>query len=248
VYGALVAMAQKDIRSLLAYSSISHLGFCVLGLASISEMAVTGAVFQAVSHGLVTAALFLVFGVVIDREGSRDFESLGGLATKLPWVAFFLMVFSIASVALPLTSSFVGEFLIILGSWASFPQWTLLALLGVVLGAVYTLTAYLKTMFGTSRPSSEEGSRGDLRGTDVLVATALALSIFILGLFPQRVLSLIEGALHTQLDSRSVASAAQSFGSGSLDDTAPGEGGGLPVVAATDTTTKADLSLDSRSL
>jgi NADH-quinone oxidoreductase subunit M len=248
VYGALVAMAQKDIRSLLAYSSISHLGFCVLGLASLSEMAVTGAVFQALSHGLVTAALFLVFGVVIDREGARDFESLGGLAPKLPWVAFFLMVFSIASVALPLTSSFVGEFLIILGSWANFPQWTLLALLGVVLGAVYTLTAYLKTMFGTPRPSSEAGSRGDLRGTDVLVATALALSIFILGLFPQRVLTLIEGALQPHFDSRSVASASHSVGSASAGEASVGEGMDLPVVPATDSSTNDRLPLDSRSL
>ncbi len=247
VYGALVALAQKDIRSLLAYSSVSHLGFCVLGIASISEMAVTGAVFQALSHGLVTAALFLVFGAVIDREGVRDFESLGGLAPKLPWVAFFLMVFSIASIALPLTSSFVGEFLIIIGSWASFPQWTLLALFGVVLGAVYTLTAYLKIMFGAPRPSSETGSRGDLRGTDVVLASALALSIFVLGLFPQRVLSLIEGALQPTFESR-FASAAHAVEGISPNDNPVDQAGALPVVSAKDTANHDHLSLDSRSL
>jgi NADH-quinone oxidoreductase subunit M len=247
VYGALVAMAQKDIRSLLAYSSVSHLGFCVLGIASLSEVSVTGAVFQAVSHGLVTAALFLTFGAVIDREGVQDFESLGGLASKLPWVAFFLMVFSIASVALPLTSSFVGEFMIILGSWTVFPEWTAVALVGVVLGAVYTLTAYLKTMFGAARPRSDVSSRGDLRGTDVVLATALAVSIFLLGLFPQRVLTLIEGSVDVLLDSRTVE-VAHSSGSSAVDDTVFGEEPQRSVVPAVDTTTTEALSLDNRSL
>jgi NADH-quinone oxidoreductase subunit M len=241
-------MAQKDIRSLLAYSSISHLGFCVLGLASTSEIAVTGAVFQAVSHGLVTAALFLTFGAVIDREGVQDFESLGGLATKLPWLAFFLMVFSIASVALPLTSSFVGEFLIIIGSWAIFPEWTVVALLGVVLGAVYTLTAYLKTMFGAARPSSDTSSRGDLRGTDVVVATALALSIFFLGVFPQRVLALIEGAVSVQLDARTVDVAARSTEPAPVDDTVVDEESHRSVFPVANTVTANDLSLQNRSL
>jgi NADH-quinone oxidoreductase subunit M len=248
VYGGLVAMAQRDIRSLLAFSSISHLGFCVLGLASSSELAMTGAVFQAVSHGLVTTALFLTFGAVIDREGVGDFDSLGGLASRLPWVAFFLMVFSIASVALPLTSSFVGEFLIILGSWAAFPEWTLVAMLGVVLGAVYTLTAYLKTMFGEVRPSSEAGSRGDLGGSDVLVATALALSIFALGLFPQRLLTLIESSVSIQLQSGRELSARaadpSSEESEALDDTAPQ---GLAIPAGLEVSTEVEPSQD-RSL
>lgn len=198
VYGAMVAMVQREIRSLLAYSSISHLGFCVLGIAAATEMAVTGAVFQAVSHGLVTAALFLVFGSIMDREGASDFESFGGLAAKIPVSAFFLMVFSIAAVALPLTSSFVGEFLVILGAWAEFPQWTALALVGVVLGAVYTLTAYLKTMFGPARERSAV-SGSDLKGSDVFVLGALAALVLLLGIFPQGALSSISPAVQVQL-------------------------------------------------
>ncbi len=198
VYGAMVAMVQRDVRSLLAYSSVSHLGFCVLGVAAATEMAVTGAVFQAVSHGLVTAALFLVFGAIIDRQGASDFDSLGGLAAKVPVSAFFLMIFSIAAVALPLTSSFVGEFLVILGSWAEFPQWTAFALIGVVLGAVYTLTAYLKTMFGPARDSSATGTN-DLKGSDVLVLGALAALVLLLGVFPQGALSSISPAVQVQL-------------------------------------------------
>jgi NADH-quinone oxidoreductase subunit M len=194
VYGALVAMTQKDLRSLLAYSSISHLGFCVLGVAGVSNMAMTGAVFQAVSHGLITAALFLTVGAVIDRQGARDFDRLGGLARAIPVSAFFLMVSSIAAVALPLTSSFVGEFLILVGSWKLFPAWTSVALLGVVLGAVYTLTAYLKTMFGPMR-ESDAPTGGDVRGASVLVLAALAGAIVALGVAPGRLLDVISPAV-----------------------------------------------------
>jgi NADH-quinone oxidoreductase subunit M len=197
VYGALVALAQKDIRSLLAYSSLSHLGFCVLGIASASQIAISGAVFQAVSHGVVTAALFLAFGALVDREGVGEFDKLGGLAKKLPVTAFFLMVFSVAAVALPLTSSFVGEFLIIIGSWRSFPEWTLVALGGVVLGAVYTLTAYLKTMFGPARDAVPL-RRADIRGGDAIVLSAFVVAVLALGVFPSRLLSVVDAALSSQ--------------------------------------------------
>lgn len=199
VYGAMVAMVQRDVRSLLAYSSISHLGFCILGIGVASDLAITGSVFQAVSHGLVTVALFLVFGKVIDREGTRDLDSFGGLAQQIPVSAFFLMVFSIAAVALPLTSSFVGEFLIIIGSWKGAPGWTALALVGVVLGAVYTLTAYLKTMFGPERERSSVALIPDMRGGEVVVAAALAAAIVFLGVFPQSTLDTIAPAVEQQL-------------------------------------------------
>lgn len=206
VYGALIALAQREIRALLAYSSLSHLGFCVLGLASASPMALTGTVFQALSHGVVTAALFLVFGTIIDREGASEFDRLGGLAKKIPATAFFLMVFSVAAVALPLTSSFVGEFLIIMGSWASFPEWTLVALVGVVLGAVYTLTAYLKTMFGGARDAVPL-RRADITGMDGIVLSAMAAIVVALGVFPGRVLSMVESVVSVQL--RQIASDAR---------------------------------------
>jgi NADH-quinone oxidoreductase subunit M len=210
VYGALVALAQRDIRSLLAYSSLSHLGFCVLGIAVGSQLAITGAVFQAVSHGIVTAALFLVFGAVIDREGASDFESLGGLAKAIPVTAFFLMVFSIAAVALPLTSSFVGEFLVILGAWRDFPQWTFVAMLGVILGAVYTLTAYMRTMFGETRSTQPHGM-ADLRASDVIVMGGLACVVLALGIFPAKVLAVVESPVALQIEqiSRSERAAPQ---------------------------------------
>jgi NADH-quinone oxidoreductase subunit M len=204
VYGGVIALAQREIRSLLAYSSLSHLGFCILGVAAMSQMSVTGAVFQAVSHGLVTAALFLLFGAIIEREGAGDFESLGGLAAKLPVAAFFLMIFSLAAVALPLTSSFVGEFLILMGSWSNYPQWTVVAMTGVVIGAVYTLTAYMKTMFGAASETVPL-RRADISGADIVVMAALALAVVGLGLVPSRLLSVVEPAVSMQLEGRGLA-------------------------------------------
>lgn len=215
LYGGVIALSQREIRALLAYSSLSHLGFCILGIAAMSQMSVTGAVFQAVSHGLVTAALFLIFGTIVEREGGAgDFESLGGLAAKIPVMAFFLMVFSLAAVALPLTSSFVGEFLILMGSWGNYPQWTVVAMFGVVIGAVYTLTAYMKTMFG---PALERVPlrRSDLAGADLVVVGVLAIAVIALGVVPNRVLSVVEPAVSLHLD----RAAATSHGEGAAKGT-----------------------------
>lgn len=197
VYGALAAMHQRDIRLLLAFSSISHLGFCILGVAARTPTALTGAVFQAVSHGIVTAGLFLLFGHLIDIRKSQSFSDFGGLAQKLPRNAFFLMVFSIAAVALPLTSSFVGEFMILMGAYTVFPVWTWVAMAGVVLGAVYTLNAYMRVMFGGDRCADVvEGS--DLRGAAIAVSTLLAILVVVLGIYPKPVLSMIQGAVRLQ--------------------------------------------------
>ena len=193
-YGALIALQQKDLRLLLAYSSISHLGFCVLGLATNTPTAVAGAIFQSFSHGIVTAALFLLFGVLIDARKSANFFNFGGLAARLPRNAFFLMVFSLAAVALPLTSSFVGEFMILLGSYSKYPLWTLLATSGVVLGAVYTLTAYLRLMFGADR-CTDVTSKSDVSSFDTAILAALAAIVVVLGVYPRPVLALLEPAV-----------------------------------------------------
>ncbi len=231
-YGALIALVQRDIRSLLAYSSLSHLGFCVLGIAAASEMALTGAVFQAISHGVVTAALFLVFGAIIDREGSGDFASLGGLARKLPVTAFFLMVFSVAAVALPLTSSFVGEFLVIIGAWAAFPTWTLVSMAGVVLGAVYTLTAYMRTMFGPARDAVPL-RRADIRGVDALVLVSLAAVVLALGLVPGKLLSVVDSSLATQVSMYRADSRASMKARAIRQDPDSGSGMVHAIVGAT---------------
>lgn len=223
VYGAVVALAQRDIRSMLAYSSISHLGFCVLGLsapiAGGNYLAQSGVVFQAVSHGIIAAALFLTFGAIATREGREDFESLGGLAGLMPRNAFFLMIFTVAAVGLPLTSGFVGEFLIILGSWKGAPYATAVALLGVVLGAVYALNAYLRTMFGERRRvASVAASVSDLRGPDLVVAAVLSALIIGLGVFPHRLLTVVEPALRVELQGADIRASMRSEGFEELQD------------------------------
>lgn len=199
VFGALVAMAQRDLLSLLAYSSVSHLGFCVMGLGAGSDLALSGVLFQCVSHGFVTAALFLVAASFIEREETGEFIGLGGIAARRPLTAAFLMVFCFASVALPLTSGFVGELLIFLGTWRSYPWHTSGALLGVVFGAVYTLTAYMKSMFGPLRRQSADGASVadtvDLSIDEVVAFVSLVVIIVVLGVFPGPLLSLIDAAV-----------------------------------------------------
>jgi NADH-quinone oxidoreductase subunit M len=194
VYGALVALYQTDLRLLLAYSSLSHLGFCILGIAAQTTTGGVGAVFQGFSHGIVTAGLFLIVGHLIDLRQSKSFVDFGGLAHRLPRNATLLMIFSLGSVALPLTSSFVGEFLILMGAYTPYPVWTCVAMAGVVLGAVYTLTAYLRIMFGVDR-CLDVPSGADLSGVKFATASALAALVVVLGIFPAPILQVIEPAL-----------------------------------------------------
>jgi NADH-quinone oxidoreductase subunit M len=173
----------------------------VLGVAALNQIAVSGAIFQALSHGLVTVGLFLIFGFIIDKSGgASDFGSLGGLADKFPLAAAILMLFSLGALALPLTSSFVGEFLIFIGAWRVYPQWVLFALVGVVIGAIYTLTAYMRTMFGESRMHEVDGAsrRGDIKISDLIVIGGVASLIIYLGVAPAMVLSFIEGSISVQ--------------------------------------------------
>ncbi len=199
VYGALVAMSQRDLLSLLAYSSVSHLGFCVMGLGAGSSTAMSGVLFQCVSHGFVTVALFLIAASFIEREGTGEFIGLGGVAARRPMTASFLMVFCFASVALPLTSGFVGELLIFLGTWGAYPWHTGVAMLGMVFGAAYTLTAYLKSMFGPLRHQAPAGlvsdAAVDLSSDEVVAFAGLTVIIIALGIFPGPLLSLIDAAL-----------------------------------------------------
>ncbi len=191
IYGSLVAWAQTDIKKLVAYSSVAHLGFCVLGLVALNSMATAGSIYQMLNHGVSTGALFLLVGVLYDRKHTRLIADYGGLAAKVPVFAFLFLVFTLSSIALPLTNGFVGEFMILAGSFKSFPLLTVLAVSGVVLGAVYMLTLYMKTMYG----EIDEVKNGDL--TDVTareVATFLPLLalVFVMGIHPQPFLRLMQ--------------------------------------------------------
>lgn len=154
IYGALCALAQDDIKKLVAYSSVSHLGFCMLGLFALNAEGITGSVLQMVNHGLSTGMLFLIVGMVYDRYHSRSLKEMGGLANKLKLIGFFMVFACMSSAGLPGLNGFVGEFLCLAGIWKVNPSYTILAAIGVLLGAWYLLTMLMKAFFG---PLKEPG-------------------------------------------------------------------------------------------
>lgn len=165
IYGALCALAQDDIKKLVAYSSVSHLGYCMLGLFALNAVGITGSVLQMVNHGLSTGMLFLIVGMVYDRYHSRSLKEMGGLASKLKLIGFFMVFACMSSAGLPGLNGFVGEFLCLTGIWKINPMYTVLAVLGVLLGAWYLLTMLQKAFFGPLKepgkePEPEEDDHG----------------------------------------------------------------------------------------
>ncbi|MCC6123734.1 MAG: NADH-quinone oxidoreductase subunit M [Pirellulales bacterium] len=200
IYGALVALAQKDMKKLIAYSSVSHLGFCMLGLFAANPLGVEGATLQMINHGLSTGGLFAVVGMLYERYHTRQIADLGGLAKKLPVLSFFMLVLTLSSIGLPGLNGFVGEFLILLGAfqraWAGVPLsagWTLktisiLAVFGVVLGAWYMLWMYLRIFFGPLREPKDEDHHEEVRDMNSReIASLLPLLLFIvwIGVYPR---------------------------------------------------------------
>ncbi|MBI5486131.1 MAG: NADH-quinone oxidoreductase subunit M [Deltaproteobacteria bacterium] len=188
LYGALVAWKQTDVKKLVAYSSVSHLGFVMLGLAAAEPRAMAGAILQMINHGISTGALFLLVGVIYERRHTRRMEEFGGLASVMPMYAALFLVVTLSSIGLPGTNGFVGEFYVLLGSFQSevLPRahWLVMAAaLGVVLGAVYMLGMYLKVFFGPVRNPKNEGLR-DVTAREILCFAPLVLLIFVIGLLP----------------------------------------------------------------
>ncbi len=198
LYGALVALVQKDVKSLVAYSSIAHLGFVMLGVASLTAQGLSGAVLQGVNHGLATGALFLMVGMIYDRRHTRLFSEYGGLWKQIPvWSAFFVIVV-MASVGLPGLNGFVGEFSILVGTFQANPWWAVFATLGVILAAWYLLTAVRKMIQG---PLDEEknGNLTDLTKREILVLAPLVIMFFVIGLYPNYFLDKINPAVDALL-------------------------------------------------
>jgi NADH-quinone oxidoreductase subunit M len=183
VYGALVAWVQSDVKKLVAYSSVSHMGFIVLGLFALNPQGVTGAVLQMVNHGVSTGALFILVGMIYERRHVRDLDAFGGLARVMPVFAAFFVIATMSSVGLPGLNGFVGEFLILLGAFASLGWAAVIAVSGVILSAVYMLWAVRRVFFG---PLVNEANKVllDLSPREKLVAVALVIPMIWIGVHP----------------------------------------------------------------
>src|SRR6184192_388997 len=188
IYGALVAMVQPDVKRLVAYSSVSHMGFVVLGLFSFTEQGMQGALYQMLSHGVSTGALFLFVGMIYERRHTRMISDFGGLARPMPWFSAFFVIASLSSIGLPFLNGFVGEFLIMLGAWTSFAvqhAWivTMLAGTGVIWAAVYMLWMLQRVIFGTTT-SEANAKLLDLNAREIGLVLPLLLLMLFMGVYP----------------------------------------------------------------
>jgi NADH-quinone oxidoreductase subunit M len=199
IYGALVAIVQPDVKRLVAYSSVSHLGFIVLGTFALTAQGLQGGVIQMVNHGLITGALFLLIGMIYDRRHTRLIADYGGLAKVMPLYAGVFLFMAFASIGLPGLAGFIGEFEVLLGSYLSLPVYAVIAAFGVVLAAVYLLWAYERMFTGPlTKPENEK--LVDLNGREILILVPLVALIVFLGVYPKPVLDRIEPSVDVILE------------------------------------------------
>lgn len=183
VYGAFVAMIQPDIKKLVAYSSVSHMGYVVVGLFSLNALAMHGSVYQMLNHGVSTGALFLLVGMIYERTHTREIDAYGGITRVVPLFAIALLVVTLSSVALPGTNGFVGEFLILLGTWQTSPWAATVSGLGVILGAVYMFWMFERVMYGPVKHEKNK-TLTDLNLREMVVLAPLIFLIFFMGIKP----------------------------------------------------------------
>ncbi len=184
IYGALVAMVQPDLKKLVAYSSVAHLGFCVLGIFVFRPEAMEGAIYQMFSHGVSTGALFILVGMLYERRHTRLISEFGGLATSVPVYSTFFLIVVLSSLGLPLLNGFVGEFLIIVGSYYSHASYAAFASAGVVLAAVYLLWMYQRVFYGEIK-NEKNRTLPDCDFREKLILTTMVIVIIAMGVYPQ---------------------------------------------------------------
>src|SRR5437868_4262017 len=207
IYTSLVALMQEDIKKLIAYASVAHMGFVTMGIFAGTIQGVAGGVFQMISHGIVSGALFLCVGIIYDRMHTRDIDAYGGLVNRMPLYAFAFMVFTMANVGLPGTSGFVGEFLTLIGTFKVNIPTATLATLGVILSAAYALWLYRRVIFGAMvKPSL--ASIKDLTGREVLTLGPLAALTLLFGVYPKPVLDMSAASVQQLVNNYNTAVSA----------------------------------------
>jgi NADH-quinone oxidoreductase subunit M len=191
IYGALVAMAQTDMKRLIAYSSVSHMGFLVLGIFALNPEGVSGAIMQMINHGISTGALFLLVGIIYVRRHTREIKVLSGLSTTIPIFAVFFAITMFSSIGLPGLNGFIGEFLILVGMFKTNVVYAAFAVTGIVLGAAYMLWLYQRTMFGEATTPDNQNMK-DMNGLEIAYMLPLIILMFWIGLYPRPYLNLME--------------------------------------------------------
>jgi NADH-quinone oxidoreductase subunit M len=199
IYTSLVALMQDDMKRLIAYSSVAHMGFVTIGIFSLTKQGLDGSIIQMISHGLISSALFLSVGVVYDRYHSRMISSYGGLANIMPKYSFMFMIFVLAALGLPGTSGFIGEFLVLVGIFQKNILIGVLATLGIILVAAYMLWLYRRVVFG-KLVNSELKEMEDLNKVELLIFASLVFLIFFFGIYPALLLNTIDVSVNNLID------------------------------------------------
>jgi len=199
IYTSLVALMQEDIKKLIAYSSVAHMGFVTMGMFALNRQGIDGAVFQMISHGFVSGALFLCVGVVYDRMHTREIKAYGGLVNRMPLYAVIFMVFTMANVGLPGTSGFVGEFLTLVGAFKANTTVALLATTGVILSAAYALWLYRRVVFGELEKKSLMDIE-DLNSREIFILVPLVAATIFFGIYPKPIFDMSGSSVQATID------------------------------------------------
>ncbi len=199
IYTSLVALMQDDVKKLIAYSSVAHMGFVTMGIFAVTAQGVAGGIFQMLSHGIVSAALFLCVGIIYDRMHTREIAAYGGLVNRMPLYAFVFMVFTLANVGLPGTSGFVGEFLTLIGTFRVNNWVATLATIGTILSAAYALWLYRKVIFGKLEKPSLFNIR-DIGWREITILAPLVILTIVFGVYPKPVLDISSASVTALID------------------------------------------------
>ncbi|MDA8215205.1 MAG: NADH-quinone oxidoreductase subunit M [Nitrospiraceae bacterium] len=198
IYGGIICLGQTDLKRLIAYSSVSHMGFVTLGIFALNVQGIQGGILQMINHGIVTGALFLCVGMIYDRMHTRQIEDYGGVATVMPIYAAFFMVFTLASIGLPGTNGFVGEFLIILGGFTASKTLGVLSATGIIIGAAYMLWLYQRVFFMETNPKVQ--GHPDMNMREILTIVPMILLVLWIGIYPNTFLSFMDASVQNLIE------------------------------------------------